>query len=197
MWWLRQLFRPFDYILVYQPGSWLKNKRMYDIILPSAAALVLTILYVIAPSKPAIIGDKGIFEDLQQLLSLLTAFFIAALAAIATFQRESLDKPVRGTPAYIKRHVANQVGLTNHLLTRRQLYCYLFGYLSIMSLVLFLIVMAMNVVWPHVPYNIDYQGIDIRSSIEFVGVMIVSFLFSNIMINTIIGIYGLMDRIQD
>jgi hypothetical protein len=81
----------------------------------------------------------------QKLLEILIPFYIAALAAVATFAREGLDDPMKGHAATLSvRHAHGD--WMEHVLTRRQFICYLFGYLAFLSLVLFVGILFLNLV---------------------------------------------------
>src|SRR5437660_212449 len=78
-------------------------------------------LFWFLPVKPEVLGDEGFLKGVRELIALFAAFFVVALAAVATFSRESLDLPMEGTTPT----------LDGRDLNRRQFVCYLFGYLSV------------------------------------------------------------------
>ncbi len=61
------------------------------------------------------------------LLQVLIGFFVASLAAVATFQRPGMDENMRG-----KAPTLQGKGVT-----RRQYLCYMFGYLAFMSIAVY------------------------------------------------------------
>ena len=71
------------------------------------------------------------------VLMILPGFYIAALAAIATFQAPTMDKPLDGREATLKS-CEHGVDIERKL-TRRRFLCLLFGYLSFLSLILALL----------------------------------------------------------
>lgn len=70
------------------------------------------------------VGEFGIIHQVNGLLQILAPSFVAALALVAGFPGEALDKPMGGTPPYIKTDDGD------HLPTRRELLGLLFGYLA-------------------------------------------------------------------
>lgn len=102
--------------------------------------LGLTALYLVL--LPGTVVEKiDIAEQLvgssSQLLMILPGFYIAALAAIATFPGSSMDQGLEGSEARLKsrEHGAD----LERKLPRRHFLCLLFGYLSFSSLILALL----------------------------------------------------------
>ena len=66
------------------------------------AASFLILNYTIFPHKISILGSKGIVDLINGILQILSGFYIASLAAIATASLPRLDEPMKGaTPLYI------------------------------------------------------------------------------------------------
>ena len=103
-------------------------KRSFDYGWPLVLTVVTVGLFMFLPVRPAILGEQGFVKGLHDLIGLLAAFFVAALAAVSTVERKALDAPMIGTPPTLD-------GLP---LSRRQFVCMLFGYLSVLAFVLYL-----------------------------------------------------------
>lgn len=69
-------------------------------------------------------GEFGIIHQVNGLLQILAPSFVAALALVAGFPGEALDKPMGGASPYIRTDHGD------HLPTRRELLGLLFGYLA-------------------------------------------------------------------
>ena len=83
-----KLFSPLNYWRIYH-----KEKVIFDIVLPVVCAASFLILnYTIFPHKISILGSKGIVDLINGILQILSGFYIASLAAIAT---ASLPRLVR------------------------------------------------------------------------------------------------------
>ena len=121
-----KLFSPLNYWRIYH-----KEKVIFDIVLPVVCAASFLILnYTIFPHKISILGSKGIVDLINGILQILSGFYIASLAAIATASLPRLDEPMKGaTPLYI--------GKKQKIVTRRVFLTHLFGYLSFMSLLVY------------------------------------------------------------
>ena len=125
--------------------------------------------------------------------SAFSRFFIAALAAVATFDRPQMDKPLRGEPALLSVWDNNLQKKVEKILTRRQFVCYLFGYLSFVSLILYLMILVLKAIHPTWIANIT---VDIQEITRVLLSGAFWILFWNIMITAILGIYFLADRMQ-
>jgi len=126
------------------------------------------------------------------LVGILVGFFIAALAAVATFDRPSMDDPMAGTPptlTIVEKNTPYEIKLS-----RRVYLSQLFGYLTVISIVTYAIGSLAQVV----TYDNDQFG---RSEIYEVAkctfVYGYAFLISNIVVNTLLGVFYLSYRIHD
>lgn len=194
MWWTRQLFSPLVYLRIYQgPDRLFKSKRFYDFVLPIVLGVITGIIQYLLPIQPALIGDGGIFEAISDLLRLLVAFFIAALAATATFDRPTMDEPLRGHPAYLDVWDSSRQMDVQKSLTRRQFVCHMFGYLAFVSLFLFVCIMFASAIHP------TWNAL-VEEEVRGIARIIISFgfwiMFWNIIVTTLLGIYFLSDRMQ-
>ncbi|WP_085904179.1 hypothetical protein [Kiloniella majae] len=194
MWWLKQLFKPLNYlrINVSKDGKWLQGKKIYDLLLPLGIAIFTTIVFWFVRNHSSITGTEGIMADIKGLVQLLTAFFIAALAAVSTFPNDTLDEGLSGSPALLK--VSNQSEPTT--LTRRQFVCYLFGYLSLMSILTFLFISISQGLSEElrelIKYLIPSQHISlVIDSVRTFGIFIFSLIIGNLLITTLLGLYFL------
>lgn len=143
IWACRQLMTPLRYLRIRQGVSLFKSKAVYDWFLPLLVAIPAT--YVGYKYSIGIFSEKGVIGGFQRLLEILIPFYIAALAAVATFQRDGLDDALKGHPATLSiRHAHGD--WVEHVLTRRQFICYLFGYLAFLSLCLFVAILFLNLI---------------------------------------------------
>ncbi|QEH09387.1 hypothetical protein [Histophilus somni] len=104
-----------------------------DVVLPFiCTAIFLFLNYKVIPYKLSIIGDKGIIDIVNGILQILSGFYIASLAAIATASLPRLDEPMKGIPPIY-------LGNKNKNITRRVFLTHLFGYLSFISLFIYFV----------------------------------------------------------
>lgn len=116
-WAARQLCAPMRYLRIKQGDGWLSSKITYDAVIPASFALVATLATWYFDIALGFFSDSGFVPGIINLLNLLIAFFIAALAAVATFNRAGLDDPMKGEPATMKRRSSDGVIREKYSLT--------------------------------------------------------------------------------
>jgi hypothetical protein len=194
MWWIRQLFSPLTYLRIrLGPGRIYRTKRFYDFVLPTLFGALTSLGYFSLHSQPALLGEHGLLNSISGLLQLLVAFFIAALAAVATFDRDTMELPLRGSPALRSRWSNERQMDVDKNLTRRQFICHLFGYLSFVALMLFLSTIAANAVWPELSRSLSVIA---QHWFKVILSTIFWVVLWNIVIQTVVGLYFLGDRMQ-
>lgn len=194
-WAFRQILMPFKYLTIHQGNTIFRSKAVYDWILPILLAMGSAILLTLFPGGERMFYDGGIIGSFRTLLELLIPFYIVALAAVATFDRKGLDEEMKGFPAVIK--TLRSTGIyAEHILTRRQFICYLFGYLSSCSLILFVILLIMELIEKRTD-KIVYIILG-SATIYLKGVAAFVFLIPiwQIIITTLLGIYFMSERLQ-
>jgi hypothetical protein len=198
---IRQLFRPLRYIRIKHPA-----KSTFD----WKAPLVLTVISVVAllllGQKAVFVADGGLLAQIQELIQLLIGFFIAALAAIATFDEESLDQLMEGTPPTLDERDPFQGRPIETQLTRRRFLCFLFGYLAFLSIIIYLAVMVIRAFAPamrdlkHVDLSWCLSSVCLNWTLwdyaEMVLLWPVTFLFWQMVTVTLLGLYYLTDRMH-
>ena len=98
-------------------------------------SIVIILVLCALPKSIAIIGDRGLISIITNLIQILVGFYIASLAAVATFQKDGLDDLLAGDPVTLN---VNRQGKYKEIpLTRRKFLCFLFGYLSFMGIILY------------------------------------------------------------
>lgn len=128
-----QLTRPVSYLLLKHPAG-----KVYNWIIPlMLTALSLTILLLLAEISD-VIGQNGLVENLTDFVISLPGFLIAALAAIATFNRPIIDQEMIDAPTIDIK--AGNTELEDQALTRRDFLLRLFSFLTVDSI--FLIIYA-------------------------------------------------------
>ena len=85
---LYQLSRPLAYLWIKEKS---KNKIIIDWCLPIVLSSLVVFLYYILPLKTAIVGKDGLLTSMQGFLQIMPGFYLAALAAISTFNKVDLD----------------------------------------------------------------------------------------------------------
>lgn len=200
-WAVRQLCAPLRYLLIKQGHGWFSSKASYDVVLPVIFSAFATLAVWKLDVALGFFSESGFVPGIINLLNLLIAFFIAALAAVATFNRAGLDDPLKGEPATMKRRASDGV-IREKILTHRQFICYLFGYLSFISIMLLLALYAIRLIGeaaaPEPDFVLAVEGIAIpvREVFRAVGSFIFFFIFGQVIVTMLLGIYFLADRFQ-
>jgi hypothetical protein len=158
-------------------------KYRFDWGWPITLTVLTMALFWVLPVKPEILGDNGVLKAVRDFIALLAAFFVVALAAIATFALETLDQPMEGTTPT----------LGGRDLTRRQFVCYLFGYLCVLSFGLFLACVLTQMVAPSLYLKLSP---DLFWWVKAAFGMVFAFGFWNMIVTTLLGIYFLVERVH-
>lgn len=124
-----QITRPFAFLRI-------KNSELMVLrtTIPAIITLALCLIYFVIPYKPDITGDKRYVDYVLQIVGALPGFYIAALAAAATFTNNSLDEEMSGSnvPTLEIRRGGETFSVS---LTLRVFMCHLFAYLCVLSFV--------------------------------------------------------------
>lgn len=174
----RRLAAPVGYLAIRHDV-----KPRYDWYWPLILTAVTMGVFWLLPERPPLLGDKGVLKSICDFIVLLAAFFVAALAAVAAFDSETLDREMQGTTPTLR----------GRNLTRRQFVCYLFGYLAVLSFTLFLAIVAANIVVPSLHVVLSEKALWWTRAIT--GSIFV-FGFWNMIVTTLLGIYFLVERVN-
>jgi hypothetical protein len=182
-------FNMFDSLLYLKiENSYLRTFSFY---VPIILTFVFIVAYLSFPIKLNIFGDKGLVDSVNSFLSILTGFFVASLAAVATFQNENLDKQIQGKKATLE-YVRGRKSIVEEL-TRRRFLCLLFGYCSLISFLLSVFGIFSRLFKDNVKLVI---GTNFHSVTVVIFLAIYIFFFFNLMITTFLGLNYLTDRIH-
>lgn len=185
---LSRLLRPLDYIRIKHP-----LKVFYDFYFPLIAASLLTASFAFLPVQPKITGDGGLIKIITDILQILSGFYIASLAAIATFNKDGMDDLMEGDPPTLKI-VYRGKEMTDEL-TRRRFLCLLFGYLSLLSLFLYFLGAVSSLLAANFKYLLGHQlWWMVKAKWFFVWMYL--FLTSNLIVTTLLGLFYMVDRIH-
>lgn len=200
-WVVRQLGAPVRYLGIEQGAGLFTSKATYDLMVPTVLSLLATALVWWLSLSLGLYATDGLIPGIIDLLNLLIAFFIAALAAVATFDRPGLDDKMKGEPATMKRKDSKGV-VRVHVLTHRQFICYLFGYLSFSSIMLLLILYGVRLIGHDAATAVELDitvgelALDLKPILKLIGTYLFFFLFAQIIVTMLLGIYFLTDRFQ-
>lgn len=194
-WTILQLSAPLNFLRINH-GEVKSRKLIYDLYIPLFVSLLITIGVIATDSFDSILKDQGVYESIASLLNLLSAFFIAALAAIATFQNSEVDLQMKAKGDSNRTYITGfdeHGDVKKHFLTRRQYLCYLFGYLAFITICFLIVVMIFKGVNQTISKYVFEHAI-------FVGSCIFVFLFYFVLVQitllTLLGLSFLTEKVN-
>ena len=185
-----QLLRPVTgYLSIRHP-----TKKYVDWVFPVGLVLVTLFFIFLMKDKVNIFGVGGVITLVLGYIQNLPGFYIAALAAIATFARTDIDVLMPGNPPPQIRSEDNR-GIINLItLTRRRFLCLLFAFLTAECIFLTFLSIFFVSIAPGIKI---YLSNEILSSITFylAAGFYLLFLYQ-LLITTLWGLYYLGERIH-
>ncbi len=128
---LHPLLRPFAYLGI-KHGSALP--LWINWVIPIVICLASTsVLYKLVPAA-ALLSDNGFVARVLGFVQSLAGFYMAALAAIATFNNSDMDRFMPGKPPTMD--IIHNGAPANIKLTRRRFLSSMFAYLTLISILL-------------------------------------------------------------
>lgn len=181
-----QLLTPVAYLRIRHPV-----KPWFDWYIPAAISIAVFCAIFYAPEPVRIFGEGGLVFIVTDLIKMLIGFYIAALAAVATFSREGMDDELLGDPAILP--VRRKGVPKDSRLTRRRFLSYLFGYLALAGLVLYFSGAATSLFGPNLAL---LQAAKWGSALKWLFVFVYIFITANLLTTTLLGLHFLTDRIH-
>ena len=183
---LKQLFTPLAYLRIKHTV-----KPWFDWIAPLLVSVVgISVLYSL-PKSIDIFGNNGLIFIITDLIKILVGFYIAALAAVATFQNEPMDRTFDGDQATL--HVVRKGVDKTATLTRRQFLCYLFGYLAFMGVVIYFLGAIVTLLAANLRM---LGGGMLFDGAKAIFIFFYLFITANSLTTTLLGLHFLTDRIH-
>ena len=198
LWAIRQLFVPVNYLRIRHGDTLFRSKKVYDYVLPVLLAAATCGIFWWLNLSPRLFEHKELVKSLTDLLALMIVFYMAALAAVATFDRAGIDEPLKGGDALLWSLHREKGEHFDRKLSYRQFISYLFGYLSFLSLCLYLVLILFTVGWPALERHFIGHGFlkFLQRDVDPFIFAIIFFAVWQLMITSLLGIYFLTDRIQ-
>lgn len=180
------LLSPLDWWRVRHPAV-----RALNLAVPGLVALAMAALVWLAPGKVNLFGEFGLVHQANGLMQILAGFYIASLAAIATFNRPGLDETMKGDPPRLKRSGT----LKEEELTRRRFLCLLFGYLSFAAIALYVVGAGAMIAAPVMAEAVADAAT--RTALRAAFIATFGFFLAHAFLATVLGIYYMAVRIQE
>ncbi len=159
---------------------------------PLALAVFINIFAQFLPEGINVYGSDGLIRSINQLLSVLVAFYIASLAAIATFKSDHLDSKFAGKPMELT--VIRSGKEETEELSRRRFLCFLFAYCAYVALVLFC-VGEIAILFKGNLSAFFTEGWCLEFG-KLLFMFLYTFTISNLLSSTLLGLHYLADRIH-
>lgn len=176
---LYQLSRPLSYLRIKHGDKWI-----YDWFVPSMLTLITAALCYFFTDHIKLVSPGGMIDRITDFIAGLPGFFIAALAAVATFNKNDIDDLMANPP---KLEILYQGQPMMVDMTRRRFLCVLFSYLTASSIFLVLatrIGLSLSLSSEIVPYMIAF------------GVLLYFFTLWQMITATLVGLYYLGERLH-
>ncbi len=183
-----RLLRPALFLCIQSKGLW-KYRWGYPL-----GWLVILSAYLLF--FPCTLSEKKTIMDeitisFSNLLTILPGFYIAALAAIATFSAPTMDTSLEGHEAYLHSREGEEKKL---YLTRRRFLCLLFGYLSFLSFTLYLVIAIFKVASPTAFLcRVNFNLVEI---VDLLLTGLIWLFFMQLISLTLFALFYLADRIH-
>lgn len=175
---ISKVFTPISYIRISHP-----EKRYFDFVLPIVTSILITIAIYFLPNQIDLIGKDSLVSLVNGILQILSGFYIASMAAVATFQKDGMDDVMSGSPPIMK----------GHALTRRKFLTYLFGYLAFMSIAMYFVGGAAQLVQNNLSQFEMLRLPWVRVVLIFIYISIIS----NIIYTTTLGMFFMINKMHD
>lgn len=190
-----RLFRPLRYFALRNG-----EKTAIDIFGTIALSALIMLPFLLVPDA-SFFRAGGFLDRLIGLMSALTGFFVAALVAASTFSHPDLDRVM--TSGAVEMKVKEDGAVKWQKLTRRELACAIFGYLSFASF-LFSVAAAITVpiatAEPSMPAFVSQKAAGFmsahRSEIRWLLMVAVVIPLAHVMTATGLGVFYLMERLH-
>ncbi len=180
--------RSLNYLRVSH-GYALRYNWIYPLFLGAATALGILQLV----TATSLFDADGFVRSFTPVLSILAPFYIAALAAVATFSgNQSVDKPFSMSQPVLLKVIGDGGDWENIDVTPRHFLSLLFGYCTSLSIFLLLI----SIFAPFIAKLAETVSCDWAWLLLSTVFVIFAVLLSQLILGTLLGVYFLADRIH-
>jgi len=177
---------PLSYLRIDRRG-----KVFDELVLPLFFLLLTFLVFWLLDWKIVVFGSSGLVSGVGSYLQVVTGFYIASLAAVATFNQKNMDVRMAGdsptlTVEWKGRRLEEQ-------LTRRRFLCFLFGYLSFLSIFVYFGGVGANLIAQPLVTVVPKAYM---FWVKWGFVSIYLFVVYNLICTTLLGLYYMTERIH-
>jgi hypothetical protein len=166
---------------------------------PIISASALTFIFWLMPIQPKLTGDGSLSRHMITVFAILPGFFIAALSAVATFNRAEMDEIMPFPAPKIKLRTGAEESYVE--MTSRMFTSHLFSYLTTISFIAVFVFVAADISAATAVFlinkisNVQFQ-IYTKNFISLFYVWVLVWLSSKIILTTLVGLYFMSERIH-
>ncbi|HHL1957037.1 TPA: hypothetical protein ACQ2HS_004597 [Klebsiella pneumoniae] len=175
---LAKIITPIDYLMISH-----NEKKWFDFILPVIASFIVVFIINLLPKSISLIGKDSLVSLVNGILQILSGFYIASMAAVATFQKKGMDSVMDGVAPMLR----------GEKLTRRRFLTYLFGYLAFISIMLYFVGGAVQLTSTSIKELHLSQFGWLKSICLFIYLSFVC----NILSTTALGMFFMIDKMHE
>lgn len=185
---IKSLLRPFSYLSIDHNQKW-----RVDWLLP----LLLTtfsLVVICLPIKNGVVNvfyEGGLVDKILGFVQSLPGFYIAALAAIATFNRIDIDKTMPAPAPKIDTVVLGKTIIIE--LTRRRFLCSMFAFLTAQSFILIILSIFSQLIHESIKLS-DYGSHYFYITLSFLVIYFI--VFWQMVVVSFWGLYYLGDKLH-
>lgn len=180
--------RSLNYLRVSH-GYALRYNWIYPLLIGGATAFGILQLVAV----PSLFEADGFVRSFTPVLSILAPFYIAALAAVATFSgNPSVDRPFYMSQPVLLKVIGDGGDWENIDVTPRHFLSLLFGYCTSLSILLLLV----SIFAPFIAKLAETVSYNWASFLLLAVFLVFTVLLSQLILGTLLGVYYLADRIH-
>lgn len=179
------ILAPLAYLRIRHSSKW-----VLDWLYPSIFSFASIALLWVFGRPGMVAGQSGLLDRLILVFSVLPGFYIAALAAIATFNRPDIDEVMPNPTPKLKVDIGGRHNVID--LTRRRFLAYLFAFLCWESIALLILSVFAGLAAHGVMSSLGDHAV--AAKYAFLAVLLL--LFWQLIFATFLGLYYLGDRLN-
>lgn len=183
---IKRLLTPLSYLRIAR-----QDKFIDEVALPLFLLCATLFIFWLLDWKLVIFGGSGLIAGVGSYLQVVTGFYIASLAAIATFNQKNMDLRMAGESPTL---TVEWMGVKREeKLSRRRFLCFLFGYLSFLSIFLYFGGVGANLLAQPILSSLSGPAV---FWIKWTFVSTYLFIVYNLICTTLLGLYYMTERIH-
>ncbi|WP_229518673.1 hypothetical protein [Pantoea agglomerans] len=173
-----KVMTPIDYLSISH-----NEKRWFDFVIPLFTAGIIVLIINLLPKHISFIGKDSLVSLVNGILQILSGFYIASMAAVATFQKPGMDDVMTGVPPKLR----------GKNLTRRKFLTYLFGYLAFISIAMYFLGGALQLT----SSSIKEMHLSSIGWFKNACIFIYLTIIGNILSTTALGMFFMIDKMHE